>query len=101
MTDSLFSEKITRLESAFRCPKLSEGSLRVYFEKVRDMDSAVWVNAVEYIIEHDSFFPSIARLLEFHEASPENYNHPEYTRMRLVMAMERASMQRESRENAG
>jgi len=63
-----FKKCVTRLEAAFM-KTMPEASIKIYFEKLRGSNEDQFTNAVEYIIDNDNFFPSIARLREI--ALPE------------------------------
>lgn len=65
MTDLKFLEGINKLESAFRVHKLSTDSLKVYYEKLKDVEDKVWLQEIDRIIEHEDFFPSIRCLRKY------------------------------------
>lgn len=62
---SKFLEGINKLESAFRVNKLSDATLKVYYEKLKEVDEKVWIQEIDKIIEHEDFFPSIKCLLKY------------------------------------
>lgn len=65
MQDSAFKKGIIRLEKAFRQQPLSQGTLEIYFEKLKGVDDGIWTQAVEEIIDKEDFFPSIHCLLKY------------------------------------
>ena len=64
MTDLKFLEGINKLESAFRVNKLSDASLKIYYEKLKEVDNEIWMQTIDRIIESEDFFPSIQCLLK-------------------------------------
>ena len=65
MTDLKFLEGVYKLESAFRVNKLSDDFLKIYYEKLKEVDDKVWLQGIERIIELEDFFPSIRCLLKY------------------------------------
>lgn len=54
-----------KLEAAFRTnPPLSPETLKIYYEHLNRVDDAAFEKAVASIIQRDSFFPAIARIIE-------------------------------------
>lgn len=64
MQDSVFSKGIQSLEAAFRVQPLSEGSLEIYFRKLKQIDDKTWQQGIETIIDTEDRFPSIHTLLK-------------------------------------
>jgi hypothetical protein len=49
---------------------LSQDTLEIYFSKLKEVDDARWLGAIEEIIDGENFFPSIACLLKHCGLSP-------------------------------
>ncbi len=65
MTDLIFSKGIKKLEQAFRINKLSNASLKIYYEKLKEVNDRVWIREIERVIEDEDRFPSIKCLLRY------------------------------------
>lgn len=72
LSEKVFKQGIERLEAAFRTHPLSEASLKVYYEKLCYLDDKLFLAAIESILEQDTFFPAVARFLEYIEEQREN-----------------------------
>ena len=65
MNDSIFSKGIKKLEAAFRVNQLSVDSLRIYHNKLSEVEELKFERAVDEIIDNEDFFPSIHKLKKY------------------------------------
>jgi hypothetical protein len=62
LSKDLFAKGIKELEFAYRQEPLSEGSLKVYYEKLKEIPDQYWQDVVDGAIDEEVFFPAIATL---------------------------------------
>ncbi len=56
---------MSKLEAAFRTAPLSNETLEIYYEKLKEVDDGSFMSAVDGVIEGENFFPSIPILARY------------------------------------
>ena len=65
LTYEKFMEAMQILEAAFRVQPLSDKSIGIYYDKLKEATDADIMRAAEEIIARENFFPSIAILRDY------------------------------------
>lgn len=64
MTRKEFAEIVTFLAACYPSANITEITLNIYYEKLKDIDSDVMKTVVSVIVEKSKFYPSIAEIRE-------------------------------------